>query len=134
MSLDLLFTQLLNGVVLGALLLLVSLGLSLIFGLGRVGNFAHGALYALGALLAVSLTTQLGSFWVALLVAPLAVGLGGILIDRVIIRPIRHRPELDTLLLTFGLTLFLTGSMRKIWGAVPRILPPPEILSGTVFL
>ena len=133
MDLNFLFVNTLNGVVYGALLLLTSLGLSLVFGLGRVVNFAHGALYALGgyAIVAVMQRTGLG-FWLALAIAPIPVMLLAIVIERTTIYPIRDRPEIYTLLVTFGLSFMLIGAVEYAWGTGTTLVRTPEMFQGTV--
>jgi branched-chain amino acid transport system permease protein len=132
-DLNFLFVNILNGTVYGAFLLLTSLGLSLVFGLGRVVNFAHGALYALGgyALIAVMHAGSTG-YWMALLAAPLLVIPVAIVIERVTIDPIRHRPDVDTLLVTFGLSSMIVGAIEYVWGTGTTLLPPPAPFAGTV--
>ena len=123
----------LNGVVYGAFLLLTSLGLSLVFGLGRVVNFAHGALYALGgyALIAIMHRTGAG-YWTALLLAPLAVVPIAIAIERATIHPIRNRSDVYTLLVTFGMSFMLIGAVEYVWGTGTTLLKPPVPFEGTV--
>jgi branched-chain amino acid transport system permease protein len=128
-----LFVNILNGVVYGSFLLLTSLGLSLVFGLGRVVNFAHGALYAMGgyALIVVMHGTGTG-YWLGLVVAPLLVIPIAMAIERVAIHPIRHRPDVDTLLVTFGLSSMIVGAIEYVWGTGTKLLPPPSPFAGTV--
>ena len=97
-----LFAQALNGLAYGVLLFLLSVGLTLIFGMLDVVNLAHGSFYMLGAYAGLSLIAATGNFWLALLAAPLAVGLIGVLIERSCLRPLYRRPPLDQVLLTFG--------------------------------
>ena len=133
MDLNFLFVNILNGVVYGSFLLLTSLGLSLVFGLGRVVNFAHGALYAMGgyALIAVMHAGGAG-YWLALAVAPLLVIPMAMAIERAPIDPIRHRPDVDTLLVTFGLSSMIVGAIEYVWGTGTTLLPPPSPFTGTV--
>lgn len=133
MDLNFLFVNILNGVVYGSFLLLTSLGLSLVFGLGRVVNFAHGALYAMGgyALIAVMHAGGAG-YWLALAVAPLLVIPMAMAIERATIDPIRHRPDVDTLLVTFGLSSMIVGAIEYVWGTGTTLLPPPSPFTGTV--
>ena len=133
MDLNFLFVNILNGVVYGSFLLLTSLGLSLVFGLGRVVNFAHGALYAMGgyALIAVMHAGGAG-YWLALAVAPLLVIPMAMAIERATINPIRHRPDVDTLLVTFGLSSMIVGAIEYVWGTGTTLLPPPSPFTGTV--
>jgi branched-chain amino acid transport system permease protein len=132
-DLNFLFVNILNGVVYGSFLLLTSLGLSLVFGLGRVVNFAHGALYAMGgyALIAVMHAGGAG-YWLALAVAPLLVIPMAMAIERATIDPIRHRPDVDTLLVTFGLSSMIVGAIEYVWGTGTTLLPPPSPFTGTV--
>jgi branched-chain amino acid transport system permease protein len=132
-DLNFLFVNILNGVVYGSFLLLTSLGLSLVFGLGRVVNFAHGALYAMGgyALIAVMHVGGAG-YWLALAVAPLLVIPMAMAIERATIDPIRHRPDVDTLLVTFGLSSMIVGAIEYVWGTGTTLLPPPSPFTGTV--
>jgi branched-subunit amino acid ABC-type transport system permease component len=127
-----LFSLILNGVVLGSILMLVSLGLTLIYGVGRVVNFAHGALYSAGAIIGVAVAVYSGSFWVALMVAPIAAGLLGLAIDYALLARIRNRPMVDGLLMTFGLALLITGVLYESGGRTIKSLAPPESLRGSV--
>ncbi|MGE0153206.1 MAG: branched-chain amino acid ABC transporter permease [Reyranellaceae bacterium] len=122
----------LNGLVTGTLLMLITFGLTIIFGILLVVNFAHGSLYALGAYMAATITATTQHFWLALVVVPIAVAVVGVLIERFAIRPMRQRTVIMTLLLTFGLTLILDEVTRLIWGTAPRAVPVPELLSGSV--
>jgi branched-chain amino acid transport system permease protein len=128
-----LFVNILNGLVYGSFLLLTSLGLSLVFGLGRVVNFAHGALYAMGgyALIAVMHGVDTG-YWLGLVAAPLLVMPIAMAIERAAIQPIRHRPEVDTLLVTFGLSSMIVGAIEYLWGTGTKLLPPPPPFAATV--
>lgn len=133
MDWNFLFVNILNGVVYGAFLLLTSLGLSLVFGLGRVVNFAHGALYAMGgyALIAVMYGVGVG-YWLGLVVAPLLVIPIAMAIERATIYPIRQRPDVDTLLVTFGLSSMIVGGIEYVWGTGTKLLPPPAPFAATV--
>jgi branched-subunit amino acid ABC-type transport system permease component len=135
MDINFLFVNTLNGVVYGALLLLTSLGLSLVFGLGRVVNFAHGALYALGGYAIVAIMQRFGfGFWLALAIAPIPVLLVAIIIERATIYPIRNRPEIYTLLVTFGLSFMLIGAVEYVWGTGTTLVRTPEMFRGTVLI
>jgi branched-chain amino acid transport system permease protein len=132
-QLNLLLVSVLNGLLYGAFLLLTSLGVSLVFGLGRVVNFAHGALYALGGYALVTVMKAAGApFWLALIVGPLLVVPVAIVIERATIYPIRNRPEIYTLLFTFGLTFILVGGIEMIWGSGTTLVTSPPALSGSV--
>jgi branched-chain amino acid transport system permease protein len=132
-DLNFLFVNLLNGVVYGSFLLLTSLGLSLVFGLGRVVNFAHGALYAMGGYALIAVMHAVGAgYWLALVAAPLIVIPIAMAIERATIDPIRHRPDVDTLLVTFGLSSMIVGAIEYVWGTGTTLLPPPSPFAGTV--
>ncbi len=127
--------QVLNGLVYGMLLFLLSAGLSLIFGLMRVLNLAHGSFYMLGAFTGLALARWTGNFWLALVLAPIAVALLGALVETVFLRPLyrrSHGGHLDQMLLTVGLIFVFADVVRSIWGADVLGLPAPEALSGAV--
>jgi branched-chain amino acid transport system permease protein len=126
--------QVFTGLVLGMIFVLLAIGLSLIFGLMTVVNFSHGALYMLGAYLGFTLLRFTGSFAAALVLAPLLVGALGLLIERVLIRPLYGRGPDDPLLLTFGLSLVVVEAARLIWGKIGLTLDPPRALAGAVNL
>src|SRR6202040_1666799 len=96
------FAQALNGLAYGVLLFLLSVGLTLIFGMLDVVNLAHGSFYMLGAYAGLSLIAGTGNFWLALLVAPPGGGAMGAVIEGSCLRPLYRRPPLDQVLLTFG--------------------------------
>jgi len=133
-SLPALAAQVFTGLVLGGIFVLLAIGLSLIFGLMTVVNFSHGALYMLGAYLGFMLLGLTGSFWAALVLAPLLVGAFGLVIERFLIRPLYGRSPDDPLLLTFGLSLVLVEVARLIWGKIGLTLDPPKALDGAVNL
>jgi branched-subunit amino acid ABC-type transport system permease component len=122
-----LLPQLLHGLVFGAALGLLALGLTVIFGLLGVMNFAHGELYMFGAYAGIAAIGLTGSFWVALIVAPLAVGVLGAVTEAATLRPLYRREPLYGLILTFGLAMAFREAVRQIWGGdMRRILPPVE--------
>jgi len=133
-ELSTLLAQVFTGLVLGMIYVLLAIGLSLIFGLMTVVNFAHGALYMLGAYFGVFLLGYTRSFWVALIVAPLMVGALGLLIERFLIRRLYGRSPDDPLLLTFGLSLILVEGVKVFWGKIDLTLDPPRALAGAVDL
>jgi len=133
-ELSTLLAQVFTGLVLGMIYVLLAIGLSLIFGLMTVVNFAHGALYMLGAYFGVLLLSQTKSFWVALIVAPLMVGALGLLIERFLIRRLYGRSPDDPLLPTFGLSLILIEGVKVFWGKIGLTLDPPRALAGAVDL
>jgi branched-chain amino acid transport system permease protein len=123
--------QLMLGLVNGAFYAMLSLGLAVIFGLLGVVNFAHGALYMLGAFAAWwGLETWGLSYWWALVLAPLAVGLLGMLIERFLLRRLGGLDPLYGLLLTFGLALIAEGILRDQFGSSGQSYPVPEMLAG----
>src|SRR4029453_17754992 len=135
MSVDAILTQLLMGLTVGVNLVLVATGLTLVFGMMGVINFAHSALFMLGAYAGLVTATHLGSFWLGLAVAPPVIGLLGALVERPLLRPLRERYPLYhllPLLLTFGLSLFFEGSAKVIWGADIVSLDKPALLGGAV--
>ncbi|NYT85440.1 branched-chain amino acid ABC transporter permease [Pollutimonas harenae] len=126
---------LLNSLDIGLLLFVIAVGLNIIFGVLNIINFAHGALYMLGAYLAYSCVILLGMpFWLTLLVAPLGVAVLAIAIDRLMLRFIYEREISDSLLLTFSLLLIINESVRLIWGTGIHVIDPPTLLQGTVTL
>jgi branched-chain amino acid transport system permease protein len=126
--------QLFTGLVLGGIFVLLAIGLTLIFGLMTVVNFAHGSLYMLGAYFGFMLLGLTGSFWLALVLAPLMVGTFGLLIERFMVRRLYGRSPDDPLLLTFGLSLVLVEAVKLVWGKVGLALDPPRALAQAVNL
>jgi branched-chain amino acid transport system permease protein len=131
---DLFLLQLFTGLALGSIFVLLALGLSLIFGLLTIVNFAHGQFYMLGAYAGVFFLALTGSFWVALLAVPLAVGALGMLCERFLVRPLYGRGIDYPLLLTFGLGLMLLESVRMIAGTEGVPFSTPPVLAGAVDL
>jgi branched-chain amino acid transport system permease protein len=125
--------QIFNGLVYGALLIVMSSGLALIYGLRRVVNFAHGALYMLGAYIAFTVATH-SNFWVALAVAPAVMAVVGVLIDRYGFRLLQDREPLNVMLVTFGLLLILEDLVAFVWGKGNHSLFTPELLNFSVKL
>ena len=125
--------QVLNGLLDGVYYLLIALGLSLIFSLGGIVNLAHGGFFAIGAYLTVTLAEHLG-FGGAFVVAPLAVALLGIAIERFLFRPFYKSDPLLSLLLTFGLALVAEQTLRWIYGAAPMSFAIPQVLRGQIWL
>lgn len=120
-----------NGLVYGALLIIMSAGLALIYGLRRVVNFAHGALYMLGAYLGYSIM-QVSNFWVALVLAPAVMGLLGVLLDRYGFRLLQDREALNVMLVTFGLLLIFEDFVVFVWGKGNYSIFTPELLDFSV--
>jgi branched-chain amino acid transport system permease protein len=130
-----LFGQLLIGLINGSFYALLSLGLAIIFGLLNVVNFAHGALYMMGAFAAWMGLTYLGiGYWWALLLAPALIGLIGVVLERTLIRRLYGLDNLYGLLLTFGLTLIAEGLFHQAYGNSGNSYPVPEALQGGVNL
>ena len=130
-SLPALLSQLLLGLVNGSFYAILSLGLAVIFGLLNVINFAHGALYMMGAMFAWMGLTYFGlNYWVMLVVAPLLVGLFGVIIERLLLRHLYKLDHLYGLLLTFGLTLLIEGFFRSFYGVSGLQYSVPEQLTG----
>jgi len=127
--------QLLLGLVNGAFYAMLSLGLAVIFGLLGVVNFAHGALYMLGAFAAWIMLDKFGiNYWFALVLAPLLVGAFGVVIERLFLKHLYKLDPLYGLLLTFGLALIVEGVFRELYGASGQSYPVPELLSGATNL
>jgi len=126
-----LFGQLLIGLINGSFYALLSLGLAVIFGLLNIINFTHGAQYMMGAFAAYFLLNKLGlNYWWALLIAPLAVGATGVIVERLMLARLYKLDHLYGLLLTFGLALIIQGAFRHEYGSAGLPYSIPEILSG----
>lgn len=121
---ELIIAQAANGLVLGFIFVLIAVGLSVIFGLLGIVNFAHGAFFALGAYFAVTLHAQFG--WPAVILAPIGVGLVGALVEVTLIRRLYGKEPLTVIVLTFALSLFIEALIKLIWGpqAYPFAAPP----------
>lgn len=120
------------GLSIGMLLFLLAAGLTLIFGMLGVINFAHGALYMLGAYLAYQTVTWTGSFWLALVLSPLIVAAVAAAMEFVAMRPVYTRDHFYQVLLTFGAILVIDEAVRTIWGLQPKLLSAPPGLDGSV--
>ncbi len=131
-SVEALFTSLLYGLTIASALVLIASGLSLIFGIVGVVNFAHGSFCMLGAYLGYSLVAATGSFWVALVGAPVLVTLGAVLIERLTLRPLYGLNPLYQLFLTFALSLVFSNLVLWIWGGDALSITPPAALRGFV--
>lgn len=127
--------QLLVGLINGSFYAMLSLGLAIIFGLLRIINFAHGALYMLGAFVAWMALNYLGiNYWMALIITPVVVGLFGVLLERTLLRRIANEDHLYSLLLTFGVALVVQGMFNHWFGSSGLPYPVPEELKGGVKL
>jgi branched-chain amino acid transport system permease protein len=131
---DLLALQLFTGVALGSIFILLAVGLSLIFGLLTVVNFAHGAFYMLGAYVGVFVIGLTGNFWITLALVPLIVGAFGLGIERYLVRPLYGRGIDYPLLLTFGLGMVLVELVRIVYGLDGVPFDTPRELRGAVNL
>lgn len=128
-------SQLLLGLVNGSFYAMLSLGLAVIFGLLNVINFAHGALYMMGAFLAWMGMNYFGiNYWVMLIAAPVLVGLFGIIIEKTMLRWLYKLDHLYGLLLTFGITLMLEGVFRSAYGVSGQPYSVPDALMGATNL
>jgi branched-chain amino acid transport system permease protein len=127
---ELLALQVFTGLALGAIYVLMALGMSLLFGMLTVVNFAHGAFYMAGAYAAVALMGLGANFWVCLFFAPVAVGLLGLAVERVLIRPLYGRGIDYPLLLTFGLSYVMVEGVRILFGAQGIPFDAPDALVG----
>lgn len=128
-----LLTNLFNGLVYGSLLIVMCSSLALIYGLRRVVNFAHGALYMLGAYLGYSVALH-SNFWVALVVVPILMAVLGALLDRYGLRLLQDREPLTVVLVTFGLLLIIEDAVQTIWGKSNLSLATPDALDFSVDL
>jgi branched-chain amino acid transport system permease protein len=127
--------QLMLGLVNGAFYAMLSLGLAVIFGLLDIVNFAHGALYMVGAFAAWIMLDRWGvNFWLALVLAPLVVGAFGVVIERLFLKRLYGLDPLYGLLLTFGLSLILEGVFRDQYGVSGQSYPVPDLLAGATNL
>jgi branched-chain amino acid transport system permease protein len=129
-----LVTQCLNALSQAALLFFLGVGLTLIFGIMRIVNFAHGTFYMLGAFIGFSVARYTGSFWAALLAGPLVAGAIGTAFEIGLLRRLYRRDANAFLMVTFGLTLVLGEIIRLLWGVQGLQLKLPDGLSGIVFL
>ena len=139
MDLSGLIIQVLNGVTFAMFLYLIAAGLSLVFGVINIVNFAHGSLYMLGAFFAYSLVHHLnftGNFIVTLILVPIAVGIISIIIEWALLRRIYNAPHFLQLLMTYGVVLIVQDVVRYFWGGLGeefvKSVPAPEILAGSI--
>jgi branched-subunit amino acid ABC-type transport system permease component len=132
MTADFVIVQGLNGIAYGLLLFLLAAGLSLIFGMMDVVNLAHGSFFMLGAYIGYTAARVSHSFWLALIVAPIAIGLLGVAVEVLLLKRLYRRPLLDQVILTFGLSFMAAELVKIIWGTNELVLQPPDIFSGPV--
>jgi len=126
--------QALHGLVYGMLLFLVASGLTLIFGMMGVLNFAHGALYMLGAYFSFTILGLTGQFWLSLIIAPFLVGGIGVFLERFLLRRVHKYGHANELLLTFGFAYIIEELVKWVWGNEPLYVELPKILAGSVNL
>lgn len=134
MSAQLLVFQTLNGLGIGMIYFLLSVGLTLIFGLMRFVNFAHGAFYLVAAYIAYAITQATGNFWLALLLAPLLVGVLALIIERILLRHTYALPHVAQILITFAVALLAQEIVIFWFGPLALNVPTPDALSGVVLL
>ncbi|MBI4788089.1 MAG: branched-chain amino acid ABC transporter permease [Chloroflexi bacterium] len=134
LTLELFLVQFLNGLASGVLLFLLAAGLSIIFGMMDVMNLAHGSFYMLGAYVGYAIFRATQNFWLSLLIAPIVVGVVGLVSERLLLRPLKGRGHLDQVLLTFGLALVIADFVRAVpgWGGDVHALPPPPELAASI--
>ena len=133
MSLEFLVLQALNGLTFGALLFLVATGFTLVFGVMRIVNLAHGALYLLGGSVGISAAAVTGNWIAGIVAAGAVVGVVGLLSERILLRRVRGR-ELPEVLLTVGIAFVIADLVLAIFGGNPRSAQPPEPLQGAASL
>jgi branched-chain amino acid transport system permease protein len=130
----LVLAQLLNGISLGMIYVLLAIGLTIVFGMLNVINFAHGAVYAIGAYLAFSLSMLLGdwvgNFWVSIFLAPILTAVVGIVVEVFLLRRMQDAEHEYQILLTFGIALIFQEVIIMIWGAIGKSLSIPKQLAG----
>jgi branched-chain amino acid transport system permease protein len=125
-------SQFLHAWAYASILYLLALGLSLVFGVGRVLNLAHGGFYMLGGYLGYTILRELDNFWLAMLLAPIGAMIVALIAERLILRRhYGHGMELPQILLTFGLAFVLSDLIREVWGARILTVSAPELLRGT---
>jgi branched-chain amino acid transport system permease protein len=130
----LILAQFFNGISLGMIYVLMAIGLTVVFGMLNIINFAHGAVYAIGAYLAFQFSIMLGqwagNFWVAIFLSPVVAGLLGALIEVWLLRRMQAEEHVYQILLTFGISLILQEVIIMIWGPVGKSIPMPKELAG----
>lgn len=131
-TLNLIVQQLITGLALGSIYVLVGVGLSLVFGLLTIVNFAHGAFFMVGAYVGVFVFARTGNFWICMVAVPLITGALGLLVERFLVRPLYGRGIDYPLLLTFGLAYVMMDLVRMLFGVQGEQFDTPEILQGAV--
>ena len=126
--------QLCNGIGIGMIYFLIAVGLSVIFGIMNFVNFAHGAFYLLGAYACYAVVAATGNFWLALLIGPLLVGLGGWLVEKYFLNRLYRAPHMFQILVTLGLALVIQELVVIGWGAVGKNVAAPAALHGVLIV
>ncbi len=129
---DFLLLNLLNGLSWGMLLFLIAVGLTTVFGVLGVLNFAHGSLFMLGAYLCMQVMQYFDSFWLGLLLGPLCAVVIGVLVEKYLLKRVYSRDVSFQLLLTFAILLILDDGVRMIWGSGYHVVDPPDLLAGVM--
>ncbi|MBT2661114.1 branched-chain amino acid ABC transporter permease [Bacillus sp. ISL-45] len=123
---EILVQQLFNGLTIGSVYALVALGLTLVYGILHIPNFAHGALYMMGGYITLMMMVQYGlHYWLAILVSVIVVGLIGVLMERLVFYPLRHAPPIHDKIAAIGILLFLEAFAQYVWGADYQTMPTP---------
>jgi branched-chain amino acid transport system permease protein len=130
MTTALFIEQLFNGVQFGLMLFLMAVGVTLVFGIMRVINLAHGSLFMIGGYLLIASYQATGSYWLAVPLAILGIVVVGAVVEILVMRPLYGRGHLDQVLATFGLTMFFNEAVVVIWGRVPLNISIPSALAG----
>lgn len=123
---DILIQQLFNGLTLGSVYSLVALGLTLVYGILHIPNFAHGALYMVGGYITLTMMTQAGmNYWIAIVISCVVVGGLAVLMERLVFHPLRHAPAIHDKIAAIGIMLFLEALVQFIWGAEYQTMTSP---------
>lgn len=126
------YFQILNGIGLGMIYFLISVGLTIIFGLLNFVNFAHGAFYLLGAYVSYTIVTVTGNFWLTLFLAPIIIAAIAWACEKTLIKRVYHLPHTYQILVTLGMALIIQELCISIWGPIGKNISPPESLSGVI--
>jgi len=129
-----LLIQFLNALQFSMTLFLLAVGLTIIFGLMKIVNLAHGSLYMVGAYLGLSITNYTDSFWLALVIAPILAALIGAILYSILFKHIQNADPMKQVLLTFGLIYIALDSVRLLWGTMSHSISAPNILSNSILL
>lgn len=123
---DIFIQQLFNGLTIGSVYALVALGLTLVYGILHIPNFAHGALYMMGGYITLTMMTNFGlHYWLAIFVSVIVVGLIGVAMERFVFYPLRHAPPIHDKIAAIGILLFLEAFAHYVWGADYQMMPSP---------